>query len=139
MSWAARLICGATLAAGTVSAVTGFTGDWTIGRPSGWLLLGHLAAAPVVMAGVTLMALLHAGRHRYAAGDPAMVRARKTAFWFALLLAWISMTSMLAAMTPVFGYVGQDRLTVAHELSGMGLVVVTASYGAASLAARRRP
>jgi|GEM_PF-6173053 len=110
------------------AAITGYLGDWLTGRPTGWGLLVHLAAAPLVMLAFTAAALVWGRAHRFDRDQAGISPVRKLLFWMLMLCVWVNMTVMLAAMLPVFGYVGQDRLADAHEWSGYGLLASGALY-----------
>lgn len=128
----------ATLAV-LAGGVTGFGGELLYDGVAGWMLLAHLAAAPLMMVGMAGVALLSAGRHRFDAGTDRPIDVfRKAAFWLMLLAALSSMASMLLAMWPLFSYAGQDTLRVVHELSGIALLATGAAYLACALIHRGR-
>lgn len=137
MQWITAVLAGFGAAG---AAATGFYGDWVLGRPTGWGLIAHMVFAGGAMLGFGLWAIRGAGPHRM---DAAARRAgavevvRRSLFWILLFLAFISMATMLSAMLPVFGYIGQDWLTVWHEWSGLGIVVAGVLY--LVLAAAMRP
>jgi hypothetical protein len=135
-----RIITACVAAVGVlVGAVTGFGGELLFDGVGGWMLLVHLAAAPLMMVGMTGVALLWGARHRFDTGPNRPAESlRKTAFWLMLLSALLSIGSMLLAMWPLFGYAGQDQLRVIHELSGIGLLAAGALYLPLALV-RRRP
>lgn len=112
--------------------VTGHVGDWYFGAPTGWWLIGHMAAAPVMMVTLTVSAVLWGRAHRFdrrrERGESTMGSPRKLWFWLLMISAFVSMTTMLAAMMPLFGYTGQDAMTVAHEISGIGVMAAGGLY-----------
>ena len=115
--------------AGTlVAALTGYIGVWLDGRSHGWLLIVHLAAAPVVILAFALVAVVWGRSHRFDEPDQAIGPVRKLAFWLLRVCALVNMTTMLAAMLPAFGYVGQHRLSIGHDWSGYGLLASGALY-----------
>ncbi|MEP0846122.1 MAG: hypothetical protein HRF50_04780 [Phycisphaerae bacterium] len=128
MWWITALLAGFGAAG---AAATGFYGDWVLGRPTGWGLIAHMAFAGGAMVGFTMWAVRGAGAHCIDAAarrTGAVEILRRSLFWLLLLFALASMTTMLSAMLPVFGYIGQDWLTEWHERSGMGIVVAGALY-----------
>lgn len=136
MRWLTVILAGLGAAG---AAATGFYGDWVLGRPAGWGLIAHMVFAGGAMLGFGLWAIRGAGAHRI---DAAARRAgaaevlRRSLFWLLLLLAFVSMTTMLSAMLPVFGYIGQNWLTRWHERSGLGIVVAGALYLVLAVATR---
>lgn len=112
--------------------VTGYVGDWCFGGPTGWWLIAHMAAAPVVMVALTASAVLWGRAHRFdrrrERGESTMGSPRKLWFWLLMISAFVSMTTMLAAMLPVFGYTGQNTLAETHEISGMVLLAAGGLY-----------
>lgn len=115
-------------------AATGFIGDWLHGGPTGWGLMVHMALAAPVMLAFAAIALIWGGVHRFDRTLGRIGGVRKLLFWLLLLSAFVCTTTMLAAMFPIFGYIGQDKLVDAHELGGIGVLVAGLLYG---LSARR--
>ena len=110
-----------------ITALTGYGSHLFSDHLSGWGLLAHMAAAPLVLFGFAAVALLWGRRHRFDA-DNGVAGGTKLLFWIMLVCALASAASMLAAMLPVFGYIGQDWLRIIHELSGIGLIAAGVLY-----------
>lgn len=127
-----------TWLAGLASAASGFGGVWTQGRCTGWLLVAHLATTPVFMLGVTFFVICRGGANRFMRGESELARLGKVAFWLVMLFSWGLMVSMLAAMTPLFGYSAQHWLAEAHEISGIGLLLAGSCFAVLALAAGRK-
>ncbi len=133
------IIAAVTTLAVVAGGVTGFGGELLYDGVGGWMLLIHLAAAPLMMVGLAALALLSGGRHRFDVGTNRPAEAvRKTAFWLVLLSGLLSMASMLLAMWPLFSYAGQDTLRVLHELSGIVLLAAGGAYFAAAARSRAK-
>lgn len=110
-----------------LTALTGYGGHLIDDHTSGWVLLAHMAASPLVLLGFAAAALRWGGRHRYDS-DNGVAGGTKFLFWVMLLCALASAASMLAAMLPIFGYIGQHWLLIIHEWSGIGLIAAGALY-----------
>ena len=123
----ARAILIATITGVALTALTGYGGHLLDDHPSGWVLLAHMAASPLVLLGLAAVALLWGRRHRFDA-DNDVAGVTKLLFWVFLICGLASAASMLAAMLPVFGYIGQDRLLIIHEWSGIGLIAAGVLY-----------
>lgn len=136
---AQRLIVIVTAAGVLGGAATGFGGDWLRGEVSGWTLIAHLGFAPLMIFGLAAAAVASGRAHRFdAAGAGGVVGvALRLAFWALLALGLACMGSMLAAMLPFFGYIGQDRLRVVHEISGLGVVIAGVAYLGLTAAAHK--
>jgi hypothetical protein len=104
-----------------LAAVTGFGGWLRSEELRGWLLLIHMLAAPLFIAGLTLLAVTRADRCRFGPSGGPVASGQKLAFWAAITLGLASTGTMLMAMLPVFGYAGQETLTEIHRYCGLGL------------------
>ncbi len=119
-----------------IAALTGFGAELFLDELEGWLLLIHMFGAAVFLLGMTAVAIIWADRCRF--GDATGLNVgRKLVFWIALLLGFVVMLSMLAAMLPVFGYFGQHVLYEIHEICGLLFLVVMIVHTIVSLAARQ--
>ena len=104
-----------------LAAVTGF-GDWLRSEElRGWMLLIHMLAAPLFIAGLTLLAVTRAERCRFGPGGGTVAGGQKLAFWAAIAFGLASIGTMLLAMLPLLGYAGQETLTEIHRYTGLGL------------------
>ncbi len=117
----ARAILIAAISGVALTALTGYGGYLLDDHPSGWVLLAHMAASPLVLLGFAAAALLWGRRHRFDTNN-GIAGGTKLLFWIVLMCALASAGSMLAAMLPLFGYIGQDRLLIVHEWSGICLI-----------------
>ena len=127
MKTLARIILIALIAGIGATAATGFGGDWFFGRMSGWLLMAHLAAAPLVLGGAAVAAVLWGRAHRFDA-DGTMRPLRKVGFWLLLACVLAVGGTMLMAMFPVLGTREQAELLEWHERAGLGVVIFGAIY-----------
>lgn len=119
-----------------VTALTGYGSHLFGDHLRGWGLLAHMAASPLVLLGFAAVALLWGRRHRFDA-DNGVAGGTKLLFWIILTCALASAASMLAAMLPVFGYIGQDWLRVIHEWSGIGVIAAGVLYMICSRVCRK--
>lgn len=109
-----------------VLAVTGFVGWLALGHMRGWLLFAHMLATPLFVVGLpiaTLLALCGQG-----AGEARWSRVRNMAGSLTLVLGLLTTVTILAAMTPLFGYALQERLYAGHRASSIGLIVAALVY-----------
>jgi hypothetical protein len=128
---AIRIIIGVVLLVGVAGgAITGFGPKLVGDNPHGWLLLAHVSFAPLIIVGLTGVSLLSGRRNRFDVpcerGDVGVLG--RVAFWIFLLCGFGNLVTMLSAMFPLFGYIGQDRLVEAHELFGIGLLIAGGIY-----------
>ena len=113
-------------------ATTGFTSALLLDELSEWLLLAHMAGAPLFIFGLTGAALLWPARLRQQASPWPRVM-----FWTMLVLGFVTMLTMLAAMLPVFGYAAQEALAEVHEYTAHGLVFALLLLGITLVIGRR--
>jgi len=110
-----------------VSALTGFGGAWVGAGVSGWLLLAHMAGAPLFAVGLGVLALLWGGRRRFGWQGTGVLNMSdalsKGLLGVTMVLGLVTIGSMLVAMWPVFGYQGQAVLVEVHLYSALGLTV----------------
>jgi len=123
-----------------LAAITGFGPDLATDEVSGWPLLLHMAAAPLFIVGLTMVAIVRAERCRFGAAASAtrgrMHPLRKLAFWVGLVAGFATLITMLAAMVPIFGYAAQDELTELHETSAWVLLVAIVVHFGPSLVSK---
>jgi len=120
-----KLAYTAVLVAVVLLAATGI-GTFAIGKApmSHWVLMLHVAAAPLFALGLALVALTWSSRYRF--DDPSSQQGCtvKTLFWLILLSGLVVILSGVLPMTPIFGTAGQHQLYLIHRYSG---IVLTAA------------
>ena len=123
-----------------IQALTGFGAEWIVGEVAGWALFIHMLGAPLFIIGLTGTALMWADRCRFGNGNPPAVGnltlGQKLMFWIAVVLGYVVLLPMLAAMLPVFGYAEQHMLVEIHEISAILLLVAMIAHSFVSLGAR---
>lgn len=120
------LFAGALLA----NAISGLFVGWYLDRFTGVALQLHMFGAAALILATTGLAASH---HHW---PPIVGNADSRAtgslhrprpiFWSIITLAFATMTTMLLAMTPLFGYIGQARLLQSHRWLGLALLIITA-------------
>ncbi len=108
-----------------IQGLTGFAAALQDLTLLGWPLLAHLLGAPLFLAGITLQALLLAGRsqprgHANSPDIPPEFALQR----LILLTAAVVAGSMLLSMTTLFGYAAMEQLLTVHRYSGLLLVVL---------------
>jgi cytochrome b subunit of formate dehydrogenase len=136
MSFPAKLSCGVLCVAGIVLAVTGI-GTFALGKPpmTHWVLMAHVAVAPLFAIGLASMALTWSGLCGRGAESHLNAPAR-TLFWVILLCGLVVLLSGVVPMTPLFGARGQHFLYLTHRYSA---IVLTAAVLLQVPAFFRRP
>ncbi len=114
-----------------INAATAFGSKWTSGDFGGWALMVHMTGAGLVILAATGTGLLWMRRHR---GDGGV---RSVAFWLLLACVLVLMSTMLVAMLPLVGQVGQERLVVWHGRAAASLLVLLLIYAVLAFAGRR--
>jgi hypothetical protein len=131
---------GVAIAGFVIQAVTGFGGDYFAGGVSGWLLFIHMLGAGPFVLGLAGVALMWAERCSFgssaATAGGELTFAQKVLFWITTVLGLVVALSMLAAMLPVFGYIGQAALVEVHEISALLLLAALIVHTFVSLAVR---
>ena len=121
-----------------LEVLTGFGPELLSGEVAGWALLAHLLVAPLFIVGLTLVVIVRAERSRFGRADSAagsgLHSGQKITFWIGLVLGLVTVSSMLAAMLPVFGYAKQQALIDIHRISALALVILVVVSAFASLA-----
>ncbi|HOO16143.1 MAG TPA: hypothetical protein PLU99_03450 [Phycisphaerae bacterium] len=135
-----KLVLGLGLVGLVVQLVTGLGTKWTLGRTEGWALLIHMLGAPLLILGVTGAAYFGSARRRCWAGsaNSALQKTQAVVYWLSVTCGFVTMTAMLAAMTPLFGTAGQKSLSLLHERAGIGLVIALVMYLVVSVLLGRR-
>jgi hypothetical protein len=113
------MVCGA----GLVLAATGI-GTFVLGKApmTHWVLMAHVAVAPLFALGLASMALTWSGLGRGGADSPLSAPA-KALLWLVLLAGLVVTLSGVLPMTPLLGTPGQHLLYLTHRYSAMVLTV----------------
>jgi hypothetical protein len=111
-------------AAGLVLAATGI-GTFALGKApmTHWVLMTHVAAAPLFALGLAAVALTWPGLCRRGADSPLNGPA-KALLWLILLAGLVVILSGVVPMTPWLGAPGQHLLYLTHRYSA---IVLTAA------------
>jgi len=111
-------------AAGLFLAATGI-GTFALGQPpmTHWVLMAHVAVAPLFALGLAAVALTWADLCRAAAPSPFNAPA-KALLWVILLAGLVVTLSGVLPMTPLCGTQGQHLLYLTHRYSA---IVLTAA------------
>jgi hypothetical protein len=104
-----------------VSAATGI-GVFILGKPpmTHWVLMVHMAAAPVFAAGLAAVAITWADLCRKGS-KPRLGAAAKVLFWIVLACGLVVILSGILPMIPLFGSDGQRVLYLTHRWAGIAL------------------
>jgi hypothetical protein len=119
-----KLSYGVLCAAGLVLAFTGL-GTLAFGKPpmTHWVLMAHVAVAPLFALGLAAVALTWSGLCRGGGDSPLSVPAQAL-LWVVLLAGLVVILSGVLPMTPLFGTQGQHLLYLTHRYSA---IVLTAA------------
>jgi cytochrome b subunit of formate dehydrogenase len=131
-----RFLYGILCVAALILAVTGI-GTFAFGHPpmTHWVLMAHVAVAPLFALGLAAVALTWADLCRGGAESP-LNSAAKVLFWVILLAGLIVTLSGVVPMTPLFGTHGERLLYLTHRYSA--IVLAAAILLHLPLLARRR-
>lgn len=123
-------------AAGLILAATG-VGTFMLGHPpmTHWVLMAHVAVAPLFALGLAALALTWSGLGRGA--DSPLSLPAKMLLWLVLLAGLVVTLSGVVPMTPLFGTEGQHLLYLTHRYSAIVLTVAVLLH-LPVLARRRR-
>ncbi len=121
MNSAAKLSYTALWLGAAVLAASGI-GVFALGRPpmTHWVLMAHMAAAPVFAAALAAVALTWADLCRKGS-KPRLGVAAKVLLWIILVCGLVVILSGVLPMTPLFGTDGQRALYLTHRYSGIVL------------------
>jgi hypothetical protein len=113
------VVCAAAL----VLAATGL-GTFALGKApmTHWVLMAHVAVAPLFALGLAAVALTWSGLGRGGVESPLSGLA-KTMLWVVLLAGLAVTLSGVVPMTPLLGTPGQHLLYLTHRYSAMVLTV----------------
>jgi cytochrome b subunit of formate dehydrogenase len=105
-------------------AATGI-GTFALGAPpmTHWVLMAHVAVAPLFALSLAAVALTWADLCRGGAVSPLNASA-KALFWVILMAGLVVILSGVVPMTPLFGTPGQHLLYLTHRYSA---IVLTAA------------
>ncbi len=111
-------------ASGLFLAATGI-GTFALGKPpmTHWVLMAHVAVAPLFALGLAAVALTWSGLCQGGAHSPLNTPAR-TLLWLVLLAGLVVTLSGVVPMTPLCGAAGQHFLYLTHRYSA---IVLTAA------------
>jgi hypothetical protein len=95
-------------------------GTVAVGHPpmTHWVLMAHVAAAPVFALGLAAVALTWAGAGVRGV-DSGLSAAAKGLLWFLLLCGLVVILTGVTPMTPRWGGRGQHILYLTHRYSGV--------------------
>jgi cytochrome b subunit of formate dehydrogenase len=121
MNSAAKLSYTAMCLGAAVLAASGI-GVFALGRPpmTHWVLMAHMAAAPVFAAALAGVAVTWADLCRKGS-KPRLGAAAKVLLWIILVCGLVVMLSGVLPMTPLFGTDGQRALYLTHRWAGIVL------------------
>jgi hypothetical protein len=110
-------------AAGLVLAATGI-GTFAFGKApmTHWVLMAHVAVAPLFALGLAAVALTWSGLCRSGADSPLSCPC-KALLWVVLLAGLVVTLSGVLPMTPLLGTPGQHFLYLTHRYSAIVLTV----------------
>ncbi len=143
-----KLVYFIVLACFSVLAVTGFGPSLIVGEhPAGYLLMLHVAAAPIFAVSLAVMTLMWAYRCRFdqsdwrwllrlcrleagntKAGPDKSDFGQKVFFWLIILFALPVILSAILSMFPLFGTPGQEFLSQLHRYSALLLVIAAVMH-----------
>jgi cytochrome b subunit of formate dehydrogenase len=111
-------------ATGAILAATGI-GTFALGKApmTHWVLMAHVAVAPLFALGLAAVALTWADLCRGGAPSPLNIPARLL-LWVILLCGLVVILSGVVPMTPLFGAKGQHFLYLTHRYAA---IVLTAA------------
>ena len=123
MNSAAKLSYTAMCLGAAVLAASGI-GVFALGKPpmTHWVLMAHIAAAPVFAIALAAVALTWADLCRKGS-NPRLGAAAKVLLWIILACGLVVILSGVTPMTPLFGTNGQHLLYLTHRYSGIVLAV----------------
>jgi hypothetical protein len=109
-----------------ILALTGISAGilWD-GPMRGWILMLHVAAAPLFAIGIAGIALAWADRRQYSKspGPGEIDSWQKFLFWAMLTLALVVILSAVLPMTPLFGQDSLELLYKTHRYSSLFFVL----------------
>lgn len=114
----------AAMALGVALLAASGIGVFIFGNPpmTHWVLMAHMAAAPIFALGLGAVALTWADLCRKDS-RPRLGAYAKVLFWIILTCGLVVMLSGVVAMTPLFGTEGQHLLYLTHRYAGIVMAV----------------
>lgn len=106
-----------------VLALSGI-GTFALGKAPmrGWVLMLHVAIAPLFALALAVLSITWADAARFGAAGSPQSNLSKTLFWLILLCGVVVILSAVVPMTPIFGSGGQHLLYLTHRYTSMVLV-----------------
>jgi hypothetical protein len=137
MNFRAKLSYGAMCFAGIFLALTGI-GTFAFGKPpmTHWVLMAHVAVAPLFALGLAGVALTWTG-YCVTGAEPPLKSPARCLLWVILVSGLIVLLSGVVPMTPLFGTHGQRVMYLTHRYSAVVLTVAVLLQLAAL--GRRKP
>ena len=127
-----------------ILAVTGFFSVIVLGKPiSGYLLILHVAVAPLFAVCMTVISLVWSHQHAFGEDDKKTLkffitrkRGKKNAnailknlfFWMMIILSLPVILSIALSMFPIFGSIGQHSLLQWHRYCALAYGMVFLGY-----------
>jgi cytochrome b subunit of formate dehydrogenase len=123
MKFSAKLSYTLMCLGAVVLAASGI-GVFALGKPpmTHWVLMLHVAAAPVFAIGLAAVALTWADLCRKGS-TPRLGAAAKVLLWIILACGLLVVLTGITPMTPLFGTDGQHALYLTHRYAGIVLAV----------------
>ncbi len=123
MNSAAKLSYTVMCLGATVLAAGGI-GVFALGKPpmKHWVLMAHMAAAPVFAVALAAVAVTWAD-HCRKGSKPRLGAAAKVLLWIILVCGLVVILSGVLPMTPLFGTDGQRALYLTHRCAGIALAI----------------
>src|ERR1043166_1982906 len=106
-----------------VLALTGI-GTFALGKApmTGWVLMLHVAIAPLFALALAVLSITWAEAARFGAAGAPQSNLSKTLLWLILLCGVVVILSAVVPMTPLFGSGGQHLLYLTYRYTSMVLV-----------------
>ena len=109
--------------AGVILLAASGIGTFAFGKApmTHWILMAHVAAAPLFAIGLALVALTWADRCCFGTRGSGQSGSAKVLFWLILLIGVVVILSGVVPMTPIFDTSGQHALYLTHRYSAIAL------------------